>query len=352
MRLTVLSVSYPLAQVSPKTAGGAEQVLATLDQALVEAGQRSLVIAPAGSRCQGLLIPAQIPTGILDESAKRQARRAFKQLLQRTLKDYSVDLVHMHGLDFYEYLPEKELPIVVSLHLPLSWYAPEALRWVRANVTLVCVSRAQRALAPGDARLRVIANGVNLARFRPAREKSAYLVAIARVCPEKGLHLAIDAAERAGVELVIAGSVFEYPEHRDYFESMIRPRLKKEIRFIGPVGGLPKAKLLAGARCLLAPSLAPETSSLAAMEAMASGTPVIAFASGALEEMVTPGRTGFLVGTVEEMAERIAQADSLRPSVCREEAERRFSGERMFAEYFDLYRALAGVRPRPGLAAA
>jgi len=353
MSLTVLSVSYSLAHVSRRTAGGAEQVLATLDEALVRAGHRSLVLAPAGSRCEGLLIPAQVPTGILDDEAKCEARRAFKKLLDRALNDYTVDIVHMHGLDFIHYMPQCDLPTVVSLHLPLSWYGLEALRRVQSNVTLVCVSEAQAQTAPRDLRVNaVITNGVDLSRFHPRQNKSNYVLAISRICAEKGLHLAIDAAERAGVELIIAGSVFGYSEHLDYFESMIRPRLNECIHFVGLVGGEHKANLMSGARCLLAPCLAPETSSLVAMEALASGTPVIAFPNGALSEIVTPGQTGFLVNSAEEMADAIREVDSLSPAACRREAEARFSSERMFGEYMDLYRSLLTPKNRVELAAA
>jgi glycosyltransferase involved in cell wall biosynthesis len=342
MPLTVLSVSYSLAPVSERTAGGAEQVLITLDEALVRAGYRSLVLAPAGSRSNGLLIPAQIPRGVLDDDAKHEARTIFKHVLDRALNEYAVDVVHMHGLDFHDYLPDRDLPIVVSLHLPLTWYASDALSRVGSNVTLVCVSESQLQTAPNDVRIAaMIRNGVDLSRFRAVKTKSDYALVIARICPEKGLHLAIDAAESAGVTLIIAGSVFDYSEHRDYFDSMISPRLNQRVRFIGPIGGQRKAELLAGARCLLVPSLVPETSSLVAMEAMASGTPVVAFPSGALREVVAHQRTGFLVNSAEEMAEAIFEADCIAASACREEAEQRFSSTRMFAEYLDLYRATA-----------
>lgn len=339
VRLTVLSVSYPLARVSLSTAGGAEQVLTTLDKALVVADHKSLVLAPAGSRCDGLLIPAQIPNGLLDENAKFNARRTFKLLLDRTLRSYPVDVVHMHGLDFHEYLPDHDIPIVVSLHLPLSWYQNDALRLLRSNLRLVCVSKSQADTAPCRVRIgSIIPNGIDLARFRPAHGKSNYAVAMGRICPEKGLHLAIDAAEQAGINLLIAGTVFDYPEHREYFNSMIRPRLNARIRFVGPVGGLRKANLLAGARCLLIPSLVTETSSLVAMESLASGTPVVAFPNGALPEIITPGRTGFLTNSAEEMAEAIRGVDSLSPTECRREAERRFSSQKMVGQYLNLYR--------------
>jgi glycosyltransferase involved in cell wall biosynthesis len=338
MSLTVLSVSYSLAQVSTRTAGGAEQILAIIDQALVRAGHRSLVLAPAGSRCKGLLVPAQFSTGILHEDIKHQAWQTFRKLLERTLNEYAIDVVHMHGLDFYEYLPDIDVPVIVSLHLPLSWYPAEALRIAERNLTFVSVSKSQAATAPaGMPPSCVIPNGVDLANFHSARRKSNYAVALARICPEKGLHLAIDAAERAGVELIIAGSVFEYPEHRNYFDSMIVPRVNRRIRFVGPIGAASKADLLAGARCLLVPSLAPETSSLVAMEALASGTPVIAFPNGALAEIVTPERTGFLVNDAEEMGDAIQRTSSISPVTCRREAEQRFSSERMISQYFDLY---------------
>jgi glycosyltransferase involved in cell wall biosynthesis len=340
MSLTVLSVSYTLAQVAAGTAGGAEQVLATLDAALVRAGHKSLVLAPAGSRTLGLLIPVAVPGNILNDAAKQEARRTFKASLSHTLDTYPVDLVHMHGLDFNEYLPDRDIPIIITLHLPLSWYAQDALRF-NCSIGLVCVSNSQAATAPRDVEIaKVISNGIDLEQFRSARKKSDYALVISRICPEKGIHLAIDAAEQAGIELIIAGSVFEYPEHRNYFESTVRPRLNTRVRFIGPVGGDRKADLLAGAHCLLIPSLAPETSSLVAMEAMASGTPVIAFRNGALPEIVSERHTGFLVGNAEEMACMISRAASISPRDCRDEAAKRFSASRMFDQYLELYQSV------------
>jgi glycosyltransferase involved in cell wall biosynthesis len=353
MPLTVLSVGYPLAKVSANTAGGAEQVLAMLDEALVRHGHRSLVLAPVGSQCHGLLISAQIPSGILDDRAKRQARQSFRQLLNRTLEHYSVDLIHMHGLDFSEYLPHANVPVVVTLHLPLSWYNREALRTCNARTVLVCVSKTQARTAPPGVRIEsVIANGIDLDRFQPSKKKGSYAVAMGRICPEKGFHLAFDAAVQAGVKLIIAGKVFDYPEHREYFETQIRPRLNQNARFIGPVRGARKSYLLAGAKCLLVPSLAPETSSLVAMEAIASGTPVIAPRIGALEEIINHGKTGFLVRSVEEMPDAIARADSISPEVCRREAEQRFSAENMSVEYLNLYRSVLSSPRVPELQAA
>lgn len=353
MSLTVLNVAYPLAPVSEATAGGAEQILLTLDRGLLQHGHRSLVLAAAGSRSHGLLLPVEIPSGSLDQQAKQEARRQFRLALAHALDRHSVDIVHMHGIDFHEYLPNCDLPIVVSLHLPLNWYEPRALTIVPQNVSLVCVSRSQaRTAPPGVEVSSVIANGVDLERFHLARRKADYVLYMGRICPEKGIHLAIDAAERVGVKLLIAGTVFDYPEHREYFETMIRPRLGRNAVFVGAVGGRRKAHLLAGAKCLLIPSQARETSSLIAMEAMASGTLVVAWRSGALPEIVSDGRTGFLVSSVEEMARAIGRVLQLSSATARREAQQKFSSEQMIASYLNLYRNLTLRNSVPELQAA
>jgi glycosyltransferase involved in cell wall biosynthesis len=356
--LTVLSVSYPLAKVSPGTAGGAEQVLLTLDKGLLQAGHKSLVLAPEGSRCSGLLIPARITNGILDQNAKRTARQTFKGLLSRTLSQFHIDVVHMHGIDFLEYLPHTDIPVVVSLHLPLEWYPCEKLSSPRSNVTLVSVSHFQSRNAPGACRIdRVIPNGVDLEEFRPTRKQGDYVLGMGRFCPEKGLHLAIEAAERAAAPLILAGAVFEYSEHRRYFDSLIAPRaiapkLNQRIRLVGSIGGKHKRFLLTGAKCVLIPSQVQETSSLLAMEAMACGTPVIAWRSGALPEIVSHERTGFLVDSVDEMAEAIAHTNDIDRAACRLEAELRFDAHAMVAHYICLYESLAGRVPNKELVAA
>jgi len=338
--LTVLSVSYPLAKVSPNTAGGAEQVLLTLDRELVRAGHRSIVLAPAGSRCEGLLIPAPVATDNLDEGARIESRRVFKWLLDSTLERYPVDVVHMHGLDFAEYLPASNVPLMVTLHLPLSWYDDQAPR-ERSNTTFICVSETQaRTALPSLQPLHMVPNGVDLDALQPSVRHGDYAVTLGRVCPEKAFHLAIDAAEMAGVKLLLGGKVYDYPAHREYFERMIRPRLNSGARFIGTIGGARKARLLAGARCLLIPSQAPETSSLVAMEALACGTPVIAWRSGALADIIHHGRTGFLVSSVEQMAEAIGKVRSISRAECRREAEERFSSRAMAAHYFELYESV------------
>src|SRR6266550_904751 len=312
MGLTVLSVSYPLAQVSPGTAGGAEQVLATLDESVVRAGHRSLVLAPAGSRCFGLLIPGPAVPGVLDLQMQERVRHSYRETLQKVLARFAVDVVHLHGLDFLDYLPPAGVPVVLTLHLPPSWYPEDALRLDRPETYLVCVSQSQARECPPHARIeQVIENGVSLERFHPEKKKGKYALAMGRICPEKGIHLALDAASAAGLPLFLAGTAFGYRSHQSYFEDAIRPRLRDGHRFLG------------------------------AMEALACDTPVVAFRVGALCDLIEDGRTGFLVDTVTDLPDAMRASQKLDPAACRREAELRFSFEIMQTKYMDLYRKAA-----------
>lgn len=343
MRLTVLQVSFPLATVGPDAVGGAEQVLHQLDRALVRAGHRSLVLAPVGSRPAGELVPLPPVGAVLDGASWARAHRAVRRRLAEVLARRSIDVVHLHGVDFDRYLPPPGPPALVTLHLPAEAYRPEALRPARPDTFLHCVSASQRRrLPPGVALLEDLENGVDLSRFRPGRRARGYTLALGRICAPKGTDRALDAAARAGVPLLLAGAVHPFPEHLRFFEEAVRPRLGPRARYLGPVGGARKRRLLAGARCVVVASRAAETCSLAALEALASGTPVVAAGTGALPDVIRDGVTGFLGETVEELAEGMRRAGSLDRAGCRREAEVRFPLERTLGRYLALYGELAG----------
>jgi glycosyltransferase involved in cell wall biosynthesis len=348
MRLSVLSVAYPFAPVGPDAVGGAEQILTDLDRALVRAGHESVVVACAGSATSGRLLATPRIAGALTEAGRERAHAHHRAAIERALRRWPIDLVHLHGLDFHAYLPPPGPPVLATLHLPPEWYAPEALRPTRPDTVLHCVSASQRARCPPDLRLLPeIPNGVPVAALAARHAKRGFALALGRICPEKGFHRALAAAKRAGVPLLVAGEVFGYEAHQNYFAREVVPRLDRRRRFIGPIGFARKRRLLTAARCVLIPSLAPETSSLVAMEALACGTPVIAFAAGALPEIVEHGRTGFIVQDEHEMADAIHAAGAIDPETCRQTARARFSLERMSARYLALYRdVVAGSKER------
>lgn len=344
-RLTVLNVAYPLAPVGPDCVGGAEQVLTHLDHALTAAGHHSIVIACEGSAAAGTLVPVPASRGVLDEAVRREAWARHRAAIAATLRRWPVDIVHLHGHDFDAYLPPPGVTTLVTLHVPTEWYAPGALA-DRPDVWFHPVSAAQVANCPALPNLLPpIPNGVPVDALAARHAKRGYAFMLGRVCPEKGFHDAITAAETAGVGLVMAGEVFAYESHRRYFEEEVRPRLGGGIRFIGPVGFARKRRLMTAAACLLVPSRARETSSLVAMEALACGTPVVAFPSGALPTIVDEGRTGFIVDDPVAMGRAIPAAAALDPEICRQEAQRRFSLSRTAADYLSLYERLARTAP-------
>ncbi|HVX42026.1 MAG TPA: glycosyltransferase [Gemmatimonadaceae bacterium] len=341
MTFTVLNVAYSLAVVGPNAVGGAEQVLARIDRALVDGGATSIVVSCTGSTPAGLLCATPRASGVLDEAACAAARRAHADAIARTLDRHGVDLVHMHGVDFHSYLPDAGVPVLATLHLAPGCYPRAVFESARPGTYLNCVSRAQERTCPASpALVATIENGIDIPEV-VRRGAGDYVMALGRICPEKGFHIAMDAARRAGVPMLLAGQVFPYPEHERYFTDLILPRLGDRCGFVGAVAGDQKTHMLARARCVLVPSLVAETSSLVAMEALACGTPVIAFDVGALPELVEHGVTGFIVRDEREMADAIIAASALDPEACRAAAVERFSSTRMVREYLALYRALA-----------
>jgi glycosyltransferase involved in cell wall biosynthesis len=338
---TILSVAYPLSPVAPDTAGGAEQVLLQLDRALVAAGHRSLVIACEGSQVAGTLLSVPKPEGVLNDSAKSLAQHRHARAIRQAIGRFRVDLIHLHGIDFHTYLPPPGVPVLATLHLPLSWYPDAALHPARPDTWLHCVSDTQHATRPETVFfLPPIENGVEV-NHRRSNGPGEYALYLGRICPEKGVHLAIDAAKQARFPLIIAGAVFPYREHLDYFAQQIERRLDAQRRFVGSIGPTAKEALLANARCLLVPSLVEETSSLVAREALAAGTPVVAFPRAALAALIEPGRTGFVADDIESMAAAISAAGTLSREACVETARRRFPLSRMIQAYFGAYAALA-----------
>jgi CelD/BcsL family acetyltransferase involved in cellulose biosynthesis/glycosyltransferase involved in cell wall biosynthesis len=337
----ILFVSYPAARVSRDAVGGAEQVLAAVDAGLVARGWESFVVAPEGSTVAGTLIASGPVSPALGPAEIAAAIDAHAAAVARALRALRFDAIHLHGLYFDRMLPPEHPPALVTLHLPPAFYPPGALRR-RPGFAFGCVSDGQaRALPVGAPLSFVIPNGVSLDAFRPDGHRDGFALVLTRVAPEKGLHLALEAARRADVPLVAGGEVQPYPEHRRYFDAEVRPRLDAARRFVGPIGQRHKAHLLARARCLVVPSLAAETSSLVAMEALASGTPVVARRVGALADVVEHGRTGFLVDTVDELADAIRDAGRLSSADCRRAAEARFSEAVMVGRYQAAYRRLA-----------
>ncbi len=332
--MTIVSVAYPLLPVSQDSSGGAEQILFLIERELVRSGHRSIVIAAKGSQISGELLESPVFKGEITDQAREDAQRAHLRCLEKALDQHSIDLIHFHGLDFYTYLPPTSVPNLATLHLPPSWY-PSSI-FDLPDVQLNCVSRAQAAAVPGK-KVPFITNGIDTQQFQNYSGARNYLLWLGRICPEKAVHIALNVAHRLDLPMIVAGPVHPFRYHQDYFADCVQPLLDGKRQYAGPVGLEKKKKLLAEARCVLIPSLAPETSSLVAMEAISSGTPVIAFRSGALPEVVEHGQTGFIVDSEDAMADAIQRTNEISQETCRAQAKLRFHARRMANDYLNLY---------------
>jgi glycosyltransferase involved in cell wall biosynthesis len=338
--MKILNVAYPFAPVSRNSVGGAEQVLNHIVEALVCAGHDSTVIARSDSQVPGRLIPVPNPVGLLSDHATRKLIHAYvRDRITRFIDEHMPDVVHYHGIDFHDYLPrDLEIPTLVTLHLPPEWY-PQFCLHPQPNIHFNCVSEPQAKFFRDP--VTVIPNGVPIPAFHIRPKKRDYIMCLGRICPEKGFHLALEAAAKLNLRLILAGEVFPYKAHQYYFDQQISPLLSERRRFIGPIGRARKNRLLAGARCVVIPSLVNETSSLVAMESLACGTPVVAVRRGALSSIVDHCRTGILVDDPAQLPDAILAAREIDPDHCRRVALQRFSSDAMTRRYLDVYESLA-----------
>ena len=341
--LRMLYVAYPLLPVTEASAGGAEQMLRVTEQQMADRGHWTVVAACDGSQAAGRLLSTGAPPEQPDYLAQRDSEHNSRILQflarhQRTRRYFH--LIHDMSGTFWPHAAVLTLPVLATLHLPRTFYPQHMFENIPPNVCFCCVSESQMRSFAGLPRLMgVVRNGIELERFPLATGERNHLLWLGRFCQEKGAHFAIEAAKKAGRPLVLAGKVYPFSFHQQYFWREIAPHLENgdSVRLVEAPSTAEKIKLLSHARALLVPSLADETSSLVAMEAAACGTPVIAFRRGALPEVVRHGVTGFLVNSVEEMAQAIARARQIEPIECRRHAEQNFSAPRMAEEYRQLY---------------
>jgi glycosyltransferase involved in cell wall biosynthesis len=343
--LSILYVSYPLLTVSEEAAGGAEQMLLTLEREMTAAGQRTTVAASNGSSVAGRLLSTGEPAKTHDAYCERERYHTTCILDYLNSRPREFDLIHDHSGSFFRHAARCSTPVLATLHLPHSFYPDFWFNNTPANLSFNCVSQSQAGGFSGLSNMvGVLQNGIALDRFPFSADKGDYLLWLGRICEEKAPHVAIAAAREAGVPLIIAGQVYPFRYHQQYFEREIQPRLGNGVQLIDSPLLEQKLELLCGARALLLTSSAEETSSLVAMEAMACGTPVIAMNRGAFPEIVKHGETGIVVDGMEEMAAAAALTGKISPEVCRKHVEENFCARRMAEEYAALYAEFAGVK--------
>jgi glycosyltransferase involved in cell wall biosynthesis len=349
----ILYVAYPLLQVCDESAGGAEQILWTLEREMARSGTHTTVAASAGSRVSGELFSTGEPCTQPDDYERRRIEHeelVVDRVHRCAREGKAFDLIHDMSGSFWKRAAEIDVPVLTTLHLPRSFYPAASFREVPKNVSFNCVSDSQaRSFADLEALTGMVPNGIALDSFCQANTDEINnhgrvgLLWLGRICEEKAPHLALEIAREARLPITIAGQVYPFSYHQQYFEREVAPRLRSipNARFVPAPPAELKRHLLREAQALLITSLAEETSSLVAMEAAAFGTPVIAFRRGALPEVVKEGATGFLVEDADQAVAALQHLSDISPAECVQHARENFGAVKMAERYSELYGRLA-----------
>lgn len=340
--------------VPPKLYGGTERVVAHLTDALVDLGHDVTLFSSADAQTKAALVPVRNQAIRLDPAPLKSDLAAHLSMLNevRRQKD-RFDIIHFHVDMVHFPLFEDIAPrTITTLHgrLDLKDLPEVYRRWPK--YPLVSISNAQRADLPFANWVGTVYHGMPEALYEFSPKADGYLAFLGRISPEKGPDRAIAIAKRLGMKLKIAAKVDA--ADATYFETEIRPLLDHPlIEFIGEIGDHQKAAFLGGAEALLFPIKWPEPFGLVMIEAMAAGTPVIAYRYGSAPEVIDEGITGFLVDSEEEAAAAVIRARGLDRREIRRRFDRRFSSVAMARGYLDLYAdRLARCPYAPELASA
>jgi glycosyltransferase involved in cell wall biosynthesis len=252
-----------------------------------------------------------------------------------------VDVVHDHTLIGPLHAQRAaRAPVVTTNHGPFDAALLALYREVAPRVPVIAISQHQAGTATGVPIVRVIYHGLDVGAIPVGHGAGGYLLFLGRMVPGKGAHRAARAARAAGVPLLLAARMRE-PGEAAYFEQQVRPLLGGAIEYIGEVGVADKHRLLGDAVALVTPIRWPEPFGLAMIEALAAGTPVLAYRSGAAPEVVEHRTTGYLCDDEADLVRRIRDVERIDRRACRAAAETRFSMARMARDHLDVYAQLS-----------
>ncbi len=252
------------------------------------------------------------------------------------------DVIHDHSLTASLGLGGQS-PLVLTAHLSRDGDRGEAYRRLSGRARLVAISEAQRASMPEVRWGGVVHNAVEVSSFPFRADKEDFLVFLGRISRDKGAHLAVEAARRAGMRILLAGRIGLEDERR-YWEQEVVPRAGSDLEYVGEADAAMKRDLLSRARALVFPICWDEPFGLVMAESLACGTPVVAFRRGAVPEIVDDGLTGFVVDDLDGLAAALGAIDRIDPMLCRKAAESRFDLPRMVEGYERIYLESSGRR--------
>lgn len=331
LRVAVLApISW---RVPPRHYGPWEQFASLLTEGLVARGADVTLFATGDSETAAKLVSV-VGRGYSEDPTVPPKVAECLHIAGAFERAGQFDLIH-NSFDFLPltYSGLVSVPVLTTIHGFSSEDIVAVYRKYNRRGAYVAVSDADR--HPDLAYLATIHHGINADAFELAPEPGSYLLYFGRIHPEKGAREAIEVACRTGLPLVIAGIV----QDREYFDREVAPRVDGEqVRYLGPVGPDRRGALLGGARALLHLISFREPFGFSVVEAMACGTPVIAYPLGSMPELIVSGESGFLPAGLDEAAEAVALAGGLDRIRIRDYAVSRFGADRMVDEYLGAYR--------------
>jgi glycosyltransferase involved in cell wall biosynthesis len=330
IRVAVLSpISW---RTPPRHYGPWESVVSLLTEELVRMGLDVTLFATGDSQTSGKLV-AVCPRPYSEDSSVDPKVAECLHISEVFERSADFDLIHNH----FDFLPLTysgltDTPVVTTIH---GFSSPSILpvyKKYNGRSHYVAISEADK--SPELDYIATVHHGIDMTQFSFSETHGEYLLFFGRIHPEKGVHEAIQVAQRVGKKLVIAGIV----QDREYFEALVEPYIDGEqVVYLGSVGPAQRSEVLGGALALLHLISFDEPFGLSMVESQACGTPVIAFGRGSIPEIIKNDETGFIVADVEQAVEAVAAVNSIDRAACREDVEQRFSQARMASNYVHVY---------------
>jgi glycosyltransferase involved in cell wall biosynthesis len=328
--------------VPPKLYGGTERVVHWLTEELVALGNDVTLFASGDSQTSAKL-DATWPKALRLDGAVRDANALHMVMLERVRRkcdDEEFDFLHFH-LDYYPFslFSRQPTPFLTTLHGRLDLPEHQPVFHTFAKIPVISISNAQRRPVPQANWVRTIHHGLPEQLLTPQPVTPGYLAVLGRIAPEKGVDRAIKIAIRCGIPLKIAAKIDRADQ--DYYDEVMRPLMDHPlVEYIGEISDREKSAFLSGAIGLLLPIDWPEPFGLVMIEAMACGTPVIAYNRGSVAEIIEENLTGFIVEDETSAVAAVRQLSQLDRGAIRHEFEQRFTARRMALDYLAAYRDL------------
>jgi glycosyltransferase involved in cell wall biosynthesis len=340
--MRIAQISPLFEAVPPKLYGGTERVVYSLTEELVAMGHDVTLFASGDSITSATLAPMREQALRLDPSVKDWVATYYRMVERIYRRKDEFDVLHFH-IDYFPLalFSRQKVPYLTTIHGRLD--LPELIDTygTYADSPFVSISNSQRRPIPNLNWVRTVYHGMPAGLLTPQPVKQEYGAFLGRISPEKGVDRAIRIAGKAGMKLKIAAKVDN--ADKEYYDSQIKPLIQgnPDVEFIGEINDAQKPDFLSGAHALIFPINWPEPFGLVMIEAMACGTPVIAFNCGSVPEVMDHGVTGFIVNSIDEAAAAVGKVHTLDRARVRATFDRRFTARRMAEDYLDVYEELA-----------